>query len=255
MPGVRYHTHERMFLRSSTQSGDGDGSVEPVFEREQITLSNVQIDSWLAHLASPPSEQASLIRSIRSLLSRYVWRRPEALEFFEGPLGRIYLRDDVLGRPLYFASAWVGKILAVLVSREPRIGLEIASPAEADALIPRVEAEICAQERDVIAGLSPAARRRALLSLWTRKRALQRANAVSSIAALKSIAAGLGELALELPSSFGWLHHWRLHSFSLRTGEIGSIAIYRHDQLLIIGAGDRRSGGRRGSPVTERRRI
>jgi phosphopantetheinyl transferase len=244
-----------MFVRSSRQSGDGDGSAQPLFERERITLSNVQIDSWLTVLDSPASEQAELvINALRSVLARYVWRRPEALEFFEGPLGRMYLRDDVMGRPLYFASATAGKVLVVLVSREPRMGLELASPSEADALIPRVETEICAQERDVIAGLSPPARRRALLSLWTRKRALQRANAVNGIVSMKSIAVGLGELALELPPTFGWLHQWRLHGFSLRSGELGSIAVYRHDQLLIVGAGDRRTSSRRGSPVAERRR-
>jgi phosphopantetheinyl transferase len=243
-----------MFLRTSM--GDAAGSVQPVFEHEQITLSNVQIDSWVAALDLPPSDEASVfMNAVRGVLARYAWRRPEALEFFEGSLGRMYLRDDVMGRPLYFASASAGKILAMLVSREPRIGLELATPADADALLPRVEAEICAQERDVIAGLSPAARRRALLSLWTRKRALQRANAVNVVTPLRSIAVGLGELALELPPSFGWLHHWRLHGLSLRTGEIGSIAIYRHDQLLIVGAGDRRTAGRRNSPAAERRRA
>ncbi|MGH7660444.1 MAG: hypothetical protein ACRENA_05960 [Vulcanimicrobiaceae bacterium] len=229
--------------------------MQPLLERERITLSNVQIDSWLAQLDSPLSEQAQLVRiAIRSVLARYVWRRPEALEFVEGPLGRMYLPDDVMGRPLYFASATAGTVLVILVSREPRMGLELASPPETDALLPRVETEICAQERDVIAGLSPAARRRALLSLWTRKRALQRANAVNGVVPLKSIAVGLGELALELPPAFGWQHQWRLHGFSLRSGEIGSIAVYRHEQLLIVGAGDRRTNSRRSSPVTERRR-
>src|SRR5579872_333130 len=216
-----------MFVRTRHSGNDGEGSVQPLFERERITLSNVQIDSWMTQLDSPASEQAeSITNALRSVLARYLWVRPEALQFFEGPLGRLYLRDDVMGRPLYFASATAGKVLVALVSREPRMGVELASPSEADALIPRVETEISAQERDVIAGLSPVARRRALLSLWTRKRALQRANAVSGIVSLKAIAAGLGELALELPPTFGWLHQWRLHGFSLRTGEIGSIAVY-----------------------------
>lgn len=230
--------------------------MQPVFEREQITLSNVQIDSWVGALDSSSLDGASgLMNAIRLVLARYVWRRPEALEFFEGPLGRMYLRDDVMGRPLYFAWAMADKVLVVLVSREPRMGLELASPAEADALLPRVETEICAQERDVVAGLSPPARRRALLSLWTRKRALQRANAVNGVISLRAIAVGLGELALDLPEAFGWLHQWRVHGFSLRSGEIGSIAVYRHDQLLIVGAGDRRTASRRAFPVAERRRA
>ena len=245
-----------MFLRTSTQSGDGASSGLPVLEREQITLSNVQIDSWLAaHPSFVPSERGvATLRALRSVLSKYAWRRPEALEFFEGRLGRLYLREDVHGRPLYFCSAAARGVLTILVSREPRVGLELTAASEAEALLPRVEAEIAAHERDIIAGLSPVARRRALLSIWTRKRALQQANAVHEVASLKSIAVGLGELALELPASSGWLHQWRLHGFTLRSGEIGSIAVHRHEQLLILGAGDRRSGEKRALPGHERRR-
>lgn len=246
-----------MFLRSSTQSGDSANSALPVLEREQITLSNVQIDSWLAtHQSFGSGERGDVaMRALRTILAKYAWRRPESLEFFEGRLGRLYLREDVSGRPLYFSYAAARGVMTILISREPRVGLELAAASEAETLIPRVETEIAAQERDVIAGLSPAARRRALLSVWTRKRALQQANSVHEVASLKSIAVGLGELALELPSSFGWLHQWRLHGFTLRSGEIGSIAVYRHEQLLILGAGDRRTGGNRALPGHERRRL
>ena len=245
-----------MFLRTSTQSGDGASSGLPVLEREQVTLSNVQIDSWLAtHPSFGSFDRGSeTIRTLRTVLAKYAWRRPEALEFFEGRLGRFYLREDVLGRPLYFCAAAAQGVLTILISREPRVGLELAGAAEADSLLARVETEIAPQERDVIAGLSPVARRRALLSIWTRKRALQQANAVHEVTSLKSIAVGLGELALELPPSFGWLHQWRLHGFTLRSGEIGSIAVYRHEALLVLGAGDRRSTGKRSLPGRERRR-
>ena len=246
-----------MFLRTSMQSGDGASSARPVLEREQVTLSNVQIDSWLAldeAFGSSDSEDAATMQAMRSVLSRYVWRRPDELEFFSGPLGRVYLREDVQGRPLYFSSARSTGVLAIVVSREARIGIEIAAPQDADALLPRVEGEICPQERDIIQGLSPQARRRALLSIWTRKRALQQANSVSDVVSLKTIAAGLGELPLELPASFGWLDRWRLHGFTLRSGELGSIAVYRHEQLLILGAGDRRTGAKRALPGNERRR-
>lgn len=246
-----------MFPRTSTQTSDGASCGLPVLEREQITLSNVQIDSWLAtHPSFGISDrEGATMRALRTVLAKYTWRRPEALEFFEGRLGRLYLREDVLGRPLYFSCAAARGVLAILVSREPRVGLELAAGSEAEALLPRIEAEIAAQERDVLAGLSPAARRRALLSIWTRKRALQQANAVHEVANLKSIAVGQGELALDLPASFGWLHQWRLHGFTLRSGEIGSIAVYRHEQLLILGAGDRRGANNRALPGHERRKL
>lgn len=214
--------------------------AQAVLEREQLTLSNVQIDSWLipSEATGDPTTPQGFIRTV---LAQYVWRRPEAIELNTTPAGRMYLRDDVLGRPLYFSSASSPAIVALLVSREPRIGVELVHPRDADALAPRIEDAICAQELDFVAGLSPPARRRALLAMWTRKRALQQANAVHELSPLKSIVAGTGELPLELPPSFGWLNQWRLHGFSLRSGEMGSIAVYRHEQLLVLGSGDRRS--------------
>ena len=225
-------------------------------EREQLTLSNVQIDSWLAARASfnPFAHHSSgddaLFTSaiLRTVLSKYLWQRPEAIDLVQTASGRPFLRQDTLGRPLYFACTTTPRYAAVIVSREPRIGIEIADPADAQSLIPKIEAEISPAEVDALAGLNPSARIRALLAIWTRKRALQQANSVARVESLQSIATGLGELALELPSSFGWLHRWRLHGFTLRTREIGSIAIYRHDQLLVVGAGDRRNGGRRNIP-------
>ncbi|HTX03362.1 MAG TPA: hypothetical protein VMD07_06760 [Candidatus Acidoferrales bacterium] len=245
-----------MFVRISPQPGEGIISARPVLERERVTLSNVQIDSWLArHSAfrNGESNPPETFEVLRAILARYAWRKPETLEFLERPLGRAYLRADVQGRPLYFVSACSIGVLAIVISREPRMGIELISPSEREALLPRIESEICAQERDLIAGLSPPARQRALLSIWTRKRALQRANAVHEVSPLRSIAVGLGELGLELPASFGWLQNWRLHGFTLRSGEIGSIAVYRHDQLLIVGAGDRRTGGKAVSVDRERR--
>jgi phosphopantetheinyl transferase len=248
-----------MILRSG--STEVDGGSRSGLEREQLTLSNVQIDSWLAtrrHLKGLANGEigmeAAAMYVLRAVLARYAWRRPETLELVRSASGRWFLRDDVLGRPLYFGCAGSAQLVAVIVSREPRIGLEIVNPSAADGLIPRIEDEICAQERDAVAGLSPAARIRALLAIWTRKRALQQANAAVDLVPLKSIVAGVGELPLELPSSFGWLDGWRLHGFTLRSGEIGSIAVYRHEQLLVLGAGDRRGvrGGR--VPAYERRR-
>jgi hypothetical protein len=236
----------------------------PALEREQLTLSNVQIDSWLAaresfnQFASRSATNDALLTAtiLRTILSKYLWRRPEAIDFVQNPSGRAFLRHDTLGRPLYFSCTTTPRYVAIIVSREPRIGIEIVDPAEASTLIPQIEAEIAPVERDALAGLSPSARVRGLLSIWTRKRALQQANAVARVEPLVSIAAGLGELALELPSSFGWLHRWRLHSFTLRTREIGSLAVYRHDQLLVVGAGDRRNAVRPNIPAEfERRRV
>ena len=236
----------------------------PALEREQLTLSNVQIDSWLAaresfnRFATSSATSDALLTAtvLRTVLSKYLWRRPEAIDFVQSASGRAFLRQDSLGRPLYFSSTTTPRYIAIIVSREPRIGVEIVDPADASGLIPQIEAAIAPAERDALAGLSPSARVRGLLSIWTRKRALQQANAVAHVEPLVSIAAGLGELALELPASFGWLHRWRLHGFTLRTREIGSLAVYRHDQLLVVGAGDRRSGGRRNIPAgLERRRL
>src|SRR5581483_6074837 len=133
-----------MFLRTSMQSGDGASSARPVLEREQVTLSNVQIDSWLAldkAFGLPDSEDAATTTALRTVLSRYVWRRPEELDFFAVPLGRVYLREDVQGRPLYFSFARSPGVLAIVVSREARIGVEIVAPQNADALLPRIETE------------------------------------------------------------------------------------------------------------------
>lgn len=235
-----------MFLRNGPEPVNG---THAVLEREQLTLSNVQIDSWLLQVESGSFEAA-----LRSVLARYVWRRPASVELTRSECGRIYLREDVLGRPLYLSVACSLTICAVIVSREPRIGIELVAPADADALLPAVEESVCAAERDLIASLSPAARRRALLSMWTRKRALQQANAVIELAPLQSIAAGLGELALELPNSFGWLDRWRLHGFTMRSGELGSIAVYNHDQLLVLGAGDRRASMKKGTSAGYERR-
>jgi phosphopantetheinyl transferase len=235
-----------MFLRRSTlQPNDS----QAVLEREQLTLANVQIDSWLLQ-----TEPATFERVLRMVVAKYAWRRPEALELSSSECGRIYLRDDVLGRPLYLSAACSASACAVIISREPRIGIQIVSPQEADALIPEIEGTICAQERDLLASLTPPARRRALLSMWTRKRALQQANAVTSLAPLQSIAVGLGELALELPDSFGWLDRWRVYGFSMRSGELGSIAVYSHDQFLGLGAGDRRANVKKGTFAGNERR-
>lgn len=228
-----------MFLRTSSEPVNG---THAILEREQLTLSNVQIDSWLLQ-----AESGSFEAPLRNVLARYAWRRPELVELTRSECGRIYLREDVLGRPLYFSVACSLAICAVIVSREPRIGIELVAAADAEALLPAMEESVSAPERDLIVSLSPAARQRALLSMWTRKRALQQANAVIELAPLQSIAVGLGELALELPNSFGWLDHWRLHGFTMRTGEIGSIAVYNHDQLLVLGAGDRRTSAKKGT--------
>lgn len=235
-----------MFLRNSPTSING---AHAVLEREQLTLSNVQIDSWLLQAGIGTFETALL-----NVLARYAWRRPESIELSRSACGRMYLREDVLGRPLYLSVACSPAICAVIVSREARIGIELVAPQDADALLPSIEEAICAQERDLIAGLSPAARRRAMLSIWTRKRALQQANAVLELAPLQSIAAGLGELALDLPNSFGWLDRWRLHGFTMRSGEMGSIAVYYHDQLLVLGAGDRRAATKKGTFASYERR-
>lgn len=220
-----------------------------ILDREQLTLSNVQIDSWLLQ-ADPGAFEATL----RNVLSRYAWRRPESIELTRTPHGRIYLREDVLSRPLYVGIASSLVMCALVVCREARIGIELVTPAEADALLPTIEDAICAQEHDLIAALSPVARRRALISIWTRKRALQQANAVAELAPLQAIAVGLGELALELPASFGWVDRWRVHGFTLRSGAIGSIAVYNHDQLLVLGAGDRRTGVKKGTFANYERR-
>ena len=227
--------------------------TQAVLEREQLTLSNVQIDSWLVQREAA-GESGISPATVRALLAKYTWRRPETVEVASSDVGRMYLRNDVLGRPLYFTAASSPAVVALLVSREPRVGIEILNPREADLLIPRIEDAMCTQESDVVAGLSPPARRRALFAMWMRKRALQQANAVTELTPLKSIVVGAGELPLELPPSFGWLHQWRLHNFSLRSGEIGSIAVYRHEQLLVLGAGDRRVGKKSSFTGRDRRR-
>jgi phosphopantetheinyl transferase len=235
-----------MFLRRSTsQTYDSHA----VLEREQLTLSNVQIDSWLLR-----TEPETFDRVLRMVLAKYAWRRPDSIELLRSECGRIYLRDDVLGRPLYLSAACSPEICALIVAREPRIGIQIVAQQEADALIPEIEGIICAQERDLIASLSPPARRRALLSMWTRKRALQQADAVTSLVPLQSIAVGLGELALELPDSFGWLDRWRVYGFTMRSGDLGSIAVYSHDQFLGLGAGDRRTNVKKGTSAGYERR-
>jgi len=221
-----------------------------IVEREQLTLSNVQIDSWLLH-----ADEVALEPILRSVLAKYAWRRPESIELARTAYERMYLREDVLGRPLYLGVASSPPLCALIVSREPRIGIELVSPRDAERLLPTIEDVIGTQERDLLAGLSPGARRRALLSIWTRKRALQQANAVVELTPLQTIAVGLGELALELPASFGWSERWRVHGFTMRSGEIGSIAVYNHEQLLILGAGDRRTGMKKGTFAgSERRR-
>jgi len=223
-----------MFLRTNPPQ---QSVTHAILEREQLTLSNVQIDSWLLQM-----DESAIEPALRNIMAKYQWRRPESIEVTRSASGRTYLREDVLGRPLYLGIACSATLGVVIVSREARIGIDLVSPHDADRLMPAIEDSIGVQERDLIAGLSPAARRRALLSIWTRKRALQAANAVVEQSPLQSIAVGLGELALDLPASFGWLDRWRVHGFTLRGGELGSIAVYTHDQLLVIGAGDRRSG-------------
>src|SRR5579872_1561558 len=235
-----------MFLRSNLPQMNG---AHAILEREGFTLSNVQIDSWLLR-----ADENAFDATLRSMLAKYAWRRPESVELARGPKGRIYLREDVLGRPLYLSVACSPAVCVVIVSREARIGIELVTPSEADALIPTIEDAICAQERDLIGGLSPVARRRALLSIWTRKRALQQANAVVELAPLQSIVVGLGELALELPASFAWADRWRVHGFTMRGGELGTIAVYQHDQLLVLGAGDRRMGVKKGTFANSERR-
>ncbi|HEY1729306.1 MAG TPA: hypothetical protein VGG22_13090 [Candidatus Baltobacteraceae bacterium] len=228
-----------MFLRSNAPQTNG---THAILEREQLTLSNVQIDSWLLQ-----ADESAFDVPLRSIIAKYQWRRPESIEITRSSYGRTYLREDVLGRPLYLGIACSMALGVVIISREARIGIELVSPLDADRLMPAIEDSICVQERDLITGLSPAARRRALLAIWSRKRALQAANSVVEQSPLQTIAVGLGELALELPASFGWLDRWRVHGFTLRGGELGSIAVYNHDQLLVIGAGERRTGVKKGT--------
>jgi len=236
-----------MFLRNGASYSNG---VPAVLEREQLTLSNVQIDSWLMQF-----EAGAFEATLRTILAKYVWRRAESIELARSACGRLFLREDVLGRPLYLAFGCSPTFCAVIVSREPRMGVEIVNPPETDELMPKIEDAVCAQERDLVAGLSPAARRRALLSIWTRKRALQQANALIDVTPPQAIVVGLGELPLELPASFGWNDRWRLHAFTLRSGELGTIAVYHHEQLLVLGAGDRRTGAKKGTfTAYERRR-
>jgi len=239
-----------MFLRSNLPPINGDLAV---IEREQLTLSNVQIDSWLLH-ADGVFDEATFEVTLRNVLAKYAWRAPQSVELTRTPCGRIYMREDVLGRPLYLSAACSPAMFAVILSREARIGIELVAPSEADALLPAIEDVICGPERDLIAGLSPVARRRALLFIWTRKRALQQANAVIELAPLQSIAVGLGELPLDLPASFGWVDRWRVHGFTMRGGEVGTIAVYNHDQLLVLGAGDRRVGMKKGTFANYERR-
>jgi phosphopantetheinyl transferase len=222
----------------------------PALEREQLTLSNVQIDSWgmLAGASTP------LLAVVADVLSRYAWQSPGQLRFFRGEAGKVYLSEDVLGRPLYFDCARTSHILAMILAREPRIGIEIVRPEDAQSVAATIEQHLSESEREPLAALSDTAAHRALLSLWTRKRALQKANACAGLSDLGSIVVGMGERASQLPPSFGWVEQWQLHTFTMRSGEIGTIAVARHERLLVLGAFDRRRSREGAFRGPERRR-
>jgi 4'-phosphopantetheinyl transferase len=112
--------------------------------------------------------------ALRAILGRYLGRRPEQLEIAYDPHGRPELREGHQPISPWFSLSHCDSAAAILVSGEPRIGVDIES-LNRSVPLDAVQAFFSAAEVETIQKTDVSLRPRVFLELWTLKEAFSKA--------------------------------------------------------------------------------
>jgi hypothetical protein len=156
-----------------------------------IDLPPAVVDVWRAEVAN----RAGARMVLRTLLGRYLRRRPDAIEFAVGPHGKPALAGTG-APPLQFNMSHTRGLALYAVAREIEVGIDIERPRPGIDTVRLARRFITPREADQLAALQPADRDAAFLKAWVRHEAT-----------VKCLGTGVGNAQLETlaPGEWPWV--------------------------------------------------
>lgn len=199
--------------------------------RLTYTLSPNEQARAARYLSLPARRQFVAARSaIRSILSRYVGRRPEEIAFRVGPVGKPLLAETG-PTPLFFNLSHSGEIALVAVTALGEIGVDVERVREMASAEQLAERFFHPNEVAALLALPAGERAVGFFNAWTRKEAFLKATGKGISYGIERVEVTLtpGEppRVIALDGDQRAAAGWSLDTFAVAPGYLGSLAMAR----------------------------
>lgn len=166
---------------------------------------------------------------LRSLLARYLDRKPHTLTFTYGPKGKPALLDSAATPLLPFNVAHSEDLLLIAVNRDGLLGVDVEEIRPLSDLNQMVERFSCSSECSKFGNLPSEQKATAFFNLWTRKEAWLKATGEGIAHLLNQVEVSFlpGEPArlIRLPDSFAHDTSWFLYELTPKPGFTAALAV------------------------------
>jgi 4'-phosphopantetheinyl transferase len=204
------------------------------------------------HFARDRDRYVGARGALRVLLASHGSSRPEQLRFVYSPQGKPALAGEAPALRFNLAHSDDLAVIAIAEGRDVGVDVEREPSDEVVTEVgPRV---LCERERESLARLDGASRRRAFARLWTRKEACIKADGGGFALPLDRIdVSGRSRRVLELDQAGRWVPspRWTVYGVRVRTGYAGALAVSHEPVRLILGHWPGNSRGSRGQAPGE----